>query len=129
MKLGYTIVYVSSVEASLRFFESAFGLERRFLHESGSYGELETGETTLAFASFDLGDANVKEGLVYAKNCAKALGFELAFVSEEVSESHARAVEAGAMEVAAPIKKPWGQIVSYLRCPEGILIELCTPIS
>ena len=46
MKLGYTIIYVPNVAESLSFFESAFGLSRRFLHESGDYGELETGETT-----------------------------------------------------------------------------------
>jgi catechol 2,3-dioxygenase-like lactoylglutathione lyase family enzyme len=33
MKLGYTILYVADVAASLSFFERAFGLKRRFLHE------------------------------------------------------------------------------------------------
>jgi len=59
MKFGYTIVYVPDVEASLAFFERAFGLQRRFLHESGGYGELETGETALAFAAHELGEANL----------------------------------------------------------------------
>ena len=35
MKFSYTIVYVSNVAASLDFFERAFGLQRRFLHEAG----------------------------------------------------------------------------------------------
>lgn len=35
MKFGYTIVYVPDVLASVEFFEKAFGLKRRFLHESG----------------------------------------------------------------------------------------------
>ena len=48
MKLGYTIIYVPDVSATLLFFEQAFGLKRRFLHESGTYGELETGATTLS---------------------------------------------------------------------------------
>ena len=48
MKLGYTIIYVPNVEASLAFFERAFGLKQKFLHESGTYGELDTGETTLS---------------------------------------------------------------------------------
>ncbi len=48
MKLGYTIIYVPDVPASLRFFANAFGMKRRFLHESGTYGELDTGETTLS---------------------------------------------------------------------------------
>lgn len=43
MKLGYTIAYVSDVAESIAFYEHAFGLKRRFIHESGQYGELETG--------------------------------------------------------------------------------------
>ena len=66
MKLGYTIIYVPDVEASLQFFERAFGLKRRFLHESGTYGELETGETTLSFAAHALGDSNFPGGHVHA---------------------------------------------------------------
>jgi len=55
MKFGYTIVYVESVSETLTFYKEAFGFETRFLHESGQYGELETGETTLAFSSHSLG--------------------------------------------------------------------------
>jgi len=51
MKYGYTIMYVTDVAASLAFFEKAFGFVHRFLHESGDFGELETGETALAFCS------------------------------------------------------------------------------
>ena len=39
MKFGYTIVYVPDVTKSVEFFEQAFGLARRFVHESGDYGE------------------------------------------------------------------------------------------
>ena len=66
MKLGYTIVYVPRVADSLQFFEQAFGLERKFLHDSGDYGELKTGETTLAFASHTLGAMNFPAGHVHA---------------------------------------------------------------
>ena len=31
MHFGYTIIYVPDVAASLQFFETAFGLQRRFL--------------------------------------------------------------------------------------------------
>jgi len=41
MQFGYTIIYVPDVVASLAFFTRAFGLARRFLHESGTYGEVE----------------------------------------------------------------------------------------
>ena len=129
MQLGYTITYVPDVAASLAFFEQAFGLQRRFLHESGTYGELETGATTLAFAAHELGDMNFAGGHVHADTSAVPLGFEIALVTDDVPAAHGRAVAAGAREMAAPMHKPWGQVVSYIRCPDGILVELCTPVT
>ena len=84
MKLGYTIVYVPDVAASLAFFEQAFGLTRRFLHESGTYGELDTGATTLSFAAHDLAAANLPLAvvpLVFAYRGLRAAG-SLARVAE-----------------------------------------------
>lgn len=78
MKLGYTILYVPDVSASLQFFERAFGMKRRFLHESGTYGELDTGETTLSFAAHELGDSNFPGGHVQAHSSAMPLGMEIA---------------------------------------------------
>ncbi len=129
MKLGYTIIYVPNVDASLSFFDSAFGLSRRFLHESGDYGELETGETTLAFASLELGNMNFPAGFVAASESRKPLGFEIALVTSSVVEAHAKALAAGASKVKVPETKPWGQVVSYVRCPDGTLIEICSPVN
>ena len=128
MKLGYTIIYVPSVESSLRFFSQAFGLERKFLHESGDYGELKTGETTLAFASHALGDMNFPKGHVRASESKQPLGMEIALVTEDVHAAHKSAIAHGAIELSAPTRKPWGQVVSYVRAPDGTLVELCTPV-
>src|SRR5262245_2069057 len=128
MQFGYTILYVPDVAASLQFFERAFGLERRFLHELGTYGELETGATTLSFAAHELGDTNFPGGHVQAHSSAIPLGMEIALVTTNVAEAHSNAIAAGARELAPPTTKPWGQVVSYLRSPDGCLIELCTPI-
>ncbi len=73
MKFGYTIIYVPDVSASLSFFESAFGFSRRFFHESGTYGELQTGETTLAFAAHELAEMNFKGGHVQEKRAGPGL--------------------------------------------------------
>jgi lactoylglutathione lyase len=129
MKFGYTIIYVPDVEASLAFFEKAFGLSRRFLHESGDYGELNTGETTLAFAAHDLGAMNLSAGYVAASSSKQPLGIEVAFVTPSVGQAHLNAVAAGALSLKEPETKPWGQVVSYVRCPDGTLVELCSPIS
>lgn len=128
MKLGYTIAYVADVAASLSFFEKAFGLQQRFLHESGDYGELETGATTLAFASLELGESNFAGGVLAASESRKPLGMEIGLVTEDVPAAHARALAAGAVELKAPQVKPWGQTVSWVRCPAGILVELCTVV-
>ncbi|GGU72858.1 lactoylglutathione lyase [Pseudomonas laurentiana] len=129
MKFAYTILYVPDVAASLAFFERAFGITRRFLHESGDYGELDTGATTLAFASQALGQANLPEGLVLAAESTRPLGMEIALATDAVEAAHTQALACGATELKAPEQKPWGQTVSYLRCPDGLLVELCTPMA
>jgi catechol 2,3-dioxygenase-like lactoylglutathione lyase family enzyme len=128
MKFGYTIIYVPDVASSLAFFETAFGFSRRFLHESGTYGELETGETTLSFAAHELGADNFSTGHVAAHDSVKPLGIEIAFITADVATAHKVAVQAGATELSPPKSKPWGQIVSYVRCPDGTLVELCTAV-
>jgi lactoylglutathione lyase len=129
MKFGYTIVYVSSVADALTFYKNAFGFETRFLHESGQYGELNTGETVLAFASHDMGEMNLDGH--YQKNDINTtpFGVELAFVTDDVAASYTKAVAAGAVSIKEPTTKPWGQVVAYVRSREGSLIELCSPIS
>lgn len=80
------------------------------------------------FAAHELGDANFPGGHVAAHTSPQPLGFEIGLVTDDVAGAHAKALAAGATELAAPVTKPWGQVVSYVRCPDGLLVELCTPI-
>jgi len=127
LHFAYTIVYVEDVGASLDFFERAFGLTRRFLHESGAYGELETGATTLSFARHDIARGNLGQDYRKAGDGAP-LGMEIGLSTQDVPAAYARALAAGAQGLTPPITKPWGQVVAYVRCPDGALVELCTPI-
>lgn len=128
MRFAYTIIYVPDVANSLAFFEQAFGLSKRFLHASGDYGELDTGATVLAFASHDLGAANIPGKYVAASDSALPLGVEIALVTEDAKGAYARALSAGAANIKTPEVKPWGQEVAYVRCPDGTLVELCSPM-
>ncbi|MGV8927111.1 MAG: VOC family protein [Ewingella sp.] len=128
MKFGYAIIYVADVPASLEFFGKAFGLKTRFVHEGADYGELDTGETTLAFAAHHLGHTHLPEGYVAADTSPVPLGIEIALVTESVAKAHAQAVSSGATSIKEPLVKPWGQTVSYVRCPDGTLVELCSPM-
>jgi lactoylglutathione lyase len=129
MKFGYTIIYVPSVSDALAFYEKAFGFQVRFLHESGQYGELESGSTTLAFASHAMGEMNFGANFVPVSASATPPGIELAFVTDDVPSAYAKAVAAGAVPLHAPAQKPWGQVVAYVRSLEGTLIELCSPVA
>ncbi|RWW91123.1 hypothetical protein BHE74_00000274 [Ensete ventricosum] len=98
--------------------------DRRFLHESGTYGELETGDTTLSFAAHELGEMNFKGGHVEAHTSRQPLGMEVGFVTEDVLVAHAKALANGATQLSAPSAKPWGQVVSYVRFQRTLLVPL-----
>lgn len=128
MKFSYTILYVRDAAASVAFYEKAFGLKQRFIHESGQYAEMETGETALAFASIDLAKSNLPEGFQENNLSNIPIGIEISFVSEDVSAAFLRAVESGAVAVVEPKVKPWGQTVAYMRDLDGILVAIVSPI-
>jgi catechol 2,3-dioxygenase-like lactoylglutathione lyase family enzyme len=125
-RLGYVIVYVPDVASAVDFYERAFGLSRRFVHESGQYAELETGTTALAFA--DERATTTCHAFLPNRADGKAAGAEVAFVVEDVRAAFAKAVSNGATAVVEPIDKPWGQTISYVRDLNGFLVELCTVV-
>jgi len=129
MQLAYTIVYVDDVEASIAFFERAFGLARRFIAPGGGYGELQTGATALGFAQHDTARGNLGHDYVAAGRSAAPLGMEIGLVTGDVPAAVQRAVAAGATLLADTATKPWGQVVAYVRTPDGTLVELCTATS
>ena len=130
VSLGYVVLYVKDVSASLAFYEEAFGLTRRFFNDDNgkAYGELETGAARLAFYSFELANEHLKQGIVLASLDKVSLGFEIALVTPDVPALYARALKAGATAVSAPEAKPWGQTVAYLRDKDGHLVGLGTPL-
>lgn len=125
MILRYTILYVADVAATLAFYERAFALKRLFLHDSGDYGELATGETKLAFSSVAL---MTQLGKAPGKPSAEAPVFEIAFETDDVSAAFNRAVAAGAKPIQNVRDEPWGQTTSYVSDPNGYLVEICSPV-
>jgi lactoylglutathione lyase len=128
--LGYVILYVNDVAASLAFYEKAFGLARRFFHDDNgnAYGELETGATRLSFASIALATEHLKQPVVAAAPDKPPLGVEIALTTPDVPALFQRVVKAGATAVSEPATKPLGQTVAYVRDNSGHLVELCTPM-
>lgn len=128
MKFGYTMLYVQNVSTSVDFYEEAFGLKRRHIHEAGLYAEMETGGTTIAFVAYELARANLPGG--FRKNRARETpgGFAVTLVTQNVEGAYHRAVESGASSIAPPIEKAWGQVCAYVRDLDGITVQICTPM-
>lgn len=129
MKLGYAILYVESVAETVDFYEAAFGFERGMMTPTNEYGEMQTGDTKLAFAanSFVKTLTTVSFETAHPKKAAPPM--ELGFVTDKVETAFAKAVSAGAVVVKSPEKKPWGQLVGYVRDNNGFLIEICSPMA
>lgn len=66
----------------------------------------------------------------YTKNNPEALPLacEIVFTIADVQAAYDHAISSGALAVAEPQQKPWGQVVAYLRDPNGVLIELASPM-
>jgi len=128
MKLGYAIIYVADVPDTVAFYQRAFGLQPRFVHESNLYAELDTGSTVLAFAGEPMAAMN-EISIRPNRKAEVAAGFEIAFVTDDPEAAYRKALAAGAGAVKPPALKPWGQTVGYVRDLNGCLIELCSPVA
>lgn len=128
MKFGYAISYVPDVKATVAFYEKAFGLTAGFADDEGQFAELETGGTAIAFAQEDMvRDMGVDFTPLRPEH--PPAGVEIALVTDDVAAALDRALRAGATVVRHPERKPWGQTVAYVRDLNGMLVELCTPVS
>ncbi len=126
MQLGYTILYVDDVPATLDAWIAAFSLSEGFRTPKGDYGELDTGSTTLSFAEREFGRDHFTDEDVRASFDGRPARFEIGFVTDDVPAAFARAVDAGMRPVVEPVTKPWGQVVSWVVDGNGILVEIAS---
>jgi lactoylglutathione lyase len=127
LTLGWTIVYVDDPVAASAFYADTFRLTPEFAAPDGSYAQLDTGQTKLAFASYALGESNFTGG-VARPDPDRPANVEITLVTEDVDGATRVALEAGCASLAEPVDKPHGQRVAFLRDPFGTLIEIGTPM-
>jgi catechol 2,3-dioxygenase-like lactoylglutathione lyase family enzyme len=124
MTFRYTTVFVADVKRTLAFWEAAFGLRPGFVHDSGHYAELATGETKLAFSAHLLAHEVVAGDFVAAAPDRPPLGFEIGIGVENTRAAYDRALAAGGSAHKEPALMPWGQTIAYVRDPDGVLVVL-----
>ncbi|WP_440054037.1 VOC family protein [Pseudoalteromonas sp. T1lg65] len=118
-----TVIYVDSVEEVLDFYFQAFGISAHDMTDEGDYGELDTGEVKLAFASHPLAQSQFKQNYIRCHPKQPLLGFEINLSCDNVVQSYDKAIEAGAEPLMPPHSKG-GKTQAYVRAIEGTLISL-----
>jgi lactoylglutathione lyase len=129
MNFAYTLLYVKDVKRAVEFYETAFGLQRRFVSDTADYAEMETGGTALGFVAETLAGSNLPKGFQKNDPAHPPAGIEIAFTTPDVQAAFAHAVESGAAAVSEPKTKPWGQVVAYVRDLDGVLVEIASPMA
>lgn len=128
LTLGWVIAYVDDPPAASDFYQRTFGLQPEFTSQDGSYAQLGTGSTRLAFARYEYSEHNFPGGVRRAPTEGQPNNVEIALVADDVDGAYARALDAGCEGLAEPKDEPRGQRVAWVRDPFGTLIELASPM-
>ncbi|CAK9164559.1 unnamed protein product [Ilex paraguariensis] len=122
---AYTVVYVKDVAKSVAFYAKAFGYTVRRLDESHRWGELESGQTTIAITPAQQHETDDITGAVKTpQSGSERAPVEICFAYEDVDAAYKRAVENGAVPVSEPEERKWGQKVGYVRDIDGMVVRM-----
>ncbi|BBH04823.1 dessication-induced 1VOC superfamily protein [Prunus dulcis] len=129
----------TDVAKSTAFYSKAFGYNIRRIDDSNRWGELESGQTTIAFTPVHQRETDDLTGVVKTPSSGRERQpVEVCFAYPDVDAAYKfgtmwfltrnfvrhRAVENGAVAVSEPEEKEWGQKVGYVRDPDGIVVRL-----
>lgn len=119
-RVGYVILYVTDLRASIAFYRDVAGLELGF--EDAGYAEFVTHGTK--FALYErrraawLVDSEVTPGPAA----------EVAFVVDDVDAQARRVTELGARILSGPTDRPWGHRTLHVADPDGFVVEFAQEI-
>lgn len=120
------VLYVEDIDRALEFYTGILGFKERV--RQGPYAELETGTTTLCLVERRYVHETYGHQVPPPGQGASEVGV-LVEERPHVDELYQRALKGGATSVAEPKDEPWGQRVSYVRDPDGHLLEICSPVA
>jgi len=128
MKYSHTIFYVIDVKETVDFYERAFWFKRNMITDEWDYAELISGETTIWFASLELGKSNLWEDFTVSSNSKSPFWMEMAFITDNLEKDFETAINQWATLYKSIEKKEWWQKVWYVKDNNGFLIELAEPM-
>ncbi len=114
-KFASTVVYVlGDAKDVLDFYVDAFSLKIKHFDEQFNFGELDTGDTTIAVANHSAGEFMIGKNY-FAQSDGLPKNIEFAFYAEDVSQSYDVAIENGCESLLEPRTMSWGQTVAYVK--------------
>jgi len=119
-RVGYVILYVRDLAASIAFYRDVLGLPFKF--EDAGYAEFATHGTR--FALYELRRAEWLTG----RTAAPGPAAEVVFLVDDV-DAHARRLAAGGVSIiSGPADRPWGHRTVHLQDPDAFIVELAQEI-
>jgi lactoylglutathione lyase len=119
-RLGYVILYVSDISASIAFYRDVVGVPFKF--EDAGYAEFATGETRLAL--YEARRAGWLTGAAVSPGPAA----EIVFMVSDVDAQARRMAALGVPLLKGPADRPWGHRTVHVGDPDGFVVELAQEI-
>ena len=119
--VGYVILYVRDLEASVAFYRDAVGLPFK-LRDAG-YVEFVAGETR-----FGLLERTRASDLIHREPTGGGPAGEVLFLVDDVDAEAERLRGLGVEFLSGPVDRPWGHRTLHLLDPDGFVVELAQEI-
>jgi lactoylglutathione lyase len=119
-RIGYVIVYVSDLDASIAFYRDVVGLPYRFT--DAGYAEFGTEGTR--FALYERRRAEWLTGRTVTPGPAA----EVVVLVDDVDAQASRLAALGATVLSGPADRPWGHRTVHIADPDGFVVELAQQI-
>jgi len=119
--VGYAILYVKDLAASIAFYRDVIGLPFKF--QDSGYAEFATGGT-----KFGLYERSRLPGLIGRQATEGGPAGEVLFLVEGVDAEAERLRRAGVEILSGPVDRPWGHRTLHVLDPNGFVVELAQEI-
>jgi lactoylglutathione lyase len=120
VELGYVILYVEDLDASVAFYRDVIGLPYKFT--DAGYAEFGTGGTR--FALYERRRAEWLTGRPVSPGPAA----EIVLVVEDVDACADRLAAQGVTVLSGPADRPWGHRTVHIADPDGFVVEFAQEI-
>jgi lactoylglutathione lyase len=118
--VGYVILYVRDLAASIEFYRDVIGLP--FTFTEAGYAEF-----SMEGTKFALYEKRRADWLV-GRETSPGPAAEVVFIVADVDAEAERLARAGAMILTGPTDRPWGHRTLHVADPDGFVVEFAQEI-